>query len=112
MAPVPCIAVPDRVSIPIAIPPQSSYQKSPVDIRLTFKRNSPVKAKAWRLGCFWNLGFGIWIFRAFGPLLTPIVFDCAAAPGRPNIVFILMDDLRWDEMDYPFVKVPHIQRIA
>jgi N-acetylglucosamine-6-sulfatase len=23
-----------------------------------------------------------------------------------------MDDLRWDEMDYPFVKVPNIQRIA
>jgi N-acetylglucosamine-6-sulfatase len=23
-----------------------------------------------------------------------------------------MDDLRWDEMGYPFVSVPHIQRIA
>ena len=37
----------------------------------------------------------------------------AAPPHeRPNIIFILMDDLRWDEMDYPFVKVPNIQRIA
>ena len=33
-------------------------------------------------------------------------------PERPNIIFILIDDLRWDEMDYPFVKVPNIQRIA
>src|SRR5262249_46783384 len=36
----------------------------------------------------------------------------ASASTRPNIIFILMDDLRWDEMDYPFVKVPNIQRIA
>ena len=36
----------------------------------------------------------------------------AADLARPNIIFILMDDLRWDEMDYPFVKVPNIQRIA
>lgn len=31
---------------------------------------------------------------------------------RPNIIFILIDDLRWDEMNYPFVRVPNIQRIA
>ena len=39
---------------------------------------------------------------------------CAGAesPARPNIIFILIDDLRWDEVDYPFVKVPNIQRIA
>jgi len=36
----------------------------------------------------------------------------SALPERPNIIFILMDDLRWDEMDYPFVRVPNIQRIA
>ncbi len=34
------------------------------------------------------------------------------APARPNIVFILVDDLRWDEVDYPFVRVPNIQRLA
>lgn len=34
------------------------------------------------------------------------------ATARPNIIFILVDDLRWDEMDYPFVKVPHIARVA
>ena len=36
----------------------------------------------------------------------------AEPPSRPNIIFILTDDLRWDEMDYPFVKVPNIQRLA
>jgi N-acetylglucosamine-6-sulfatase len=34
---------------------------------------------------------------------------------RPNIIFILMDDLRWDELGcagHPFVRTPHIDRIA
>lgn len=38
----------------------------------------------------------------------------ADAP-RPNIVFILMDDLRWDELGcsgHPFVRTPNIDRIA
>ena len=44
---------------------------------------------------------------------TLVSFQTAAAPAaRPNIVFILVDDLRWDEIDYPFVKIPHVQRIA
>src|SRR4051794_1471391 len=37
------------------------------------------------------------------------------APLRPNIVLILMDDLRWDELGcvgHPLVKTPHIDRIA
>ena len=35
--------------------------------------------------------------------------------GRPNIVFILIDDLRWDELGiagHPFIKTPHIDRIG
>ena len=47
----------------------------------------------------------------------------ALAPGvlagetgaRPNIVFILVDDIRWDAfgcMGHPFVKTPNIDRIA
>jgi N-acetylglucosamine-6-sulfatase len=39
----------------------------------------------------------------------------AAAVERPNIVFILVDDLRWDDLGctgHPFVKTPHIDRIA
>ena len=34
---------------------------------------------------------------------------------RPNIVFILVDDLRWDELGcagHPVVKTPHIDRLA
>src|SRR6185295_16203107 len=36
----------------------------------------------------------------------------AEPPARPNIVFVLIDDLRWDELDYPFVQVPNIRRLA
>ena len=35
--------------------------------------------------------------------------------GRPNLLFILMDDVRWDDLGYtghPFVRTPHIDRIA
>lgn len=54
-------------------------------------------------------------------LLTCCCFCCGAplAAGgealRPNVVFILVDDLRWDELGcagHPFVKTPHIDRIA
>ena len=34
---------------------------------------------------------------------------------RPNIVFILVDDLRWDELGctgHPFARTPHIDRLA
>src|SRR5207302_7327657 len=37
------------------------------------------------------------------------------AAGHPNIVFILIDDLRWDELGctgHPFAKTPHADRIA
>lgn len=32
--------------------------------------------------------------------------------NRPNIVFILIDDLRWDEVEYPFVLLPNLKRVA
>ena len=35
--------------------------------------------------------------------------------GRPNVVVIVVDDLRWDELGcagHPFVRTPHIDRIA
>jgi N-acetylglucosamine-6-sulfatase len=38
-----------------------------------------------------------------------------AAEPRPSIVFVLMDDLRFDELGctgHPFVKTPHIDRLA
>lgn len=39
----------------------------------------------------------------------------AAAADRPNIVLVLVDDLRWDALGcagHPFVKTPHIDRLA
>lgn len=49
--------------------------------------------------------------------LPASVSPCPAAdaPARPNIVFILIDDLRWDDLGctgHPFVQTPHIDRIA
>jgi arylsulfatase A-like enzyme len=50
-----------------------------------------------------------------------LVLGCAflhnahADAPRPNIVFVLMDDQRWDDLGYaghPFVKTPNIDRIA
>ena len=44
--------------------------------------------------------------------------DDTTAPAedtRPNIVFVLVDDLRWDELGvagHPYVETPHIDRIA
>src|SRR4030095_9640407 len=38
-----------------------------------------------------------------------------ATTPRPNIVFILIDDLRWDELGiagHPFIKTPNIDRIG
>ncbi|MBX7166431.1 MAG: sulfatase [Pirellulales bacterium] len=38
-----------------------------------------------------------------------------AEPRRPNMVFVLVDDLRWDDLGcagHPFVRTPHIDRIA
>lgn len=54
--------------------------------------------------------------------LAILVFACEssltdgkAGFARPNMVIILVDDLRWDELGYtghPFVKTPNIDRIA
>src|SRR5262249_43070500 len=56
--------------------------------------------------------------RVILPLLaTLLAIPSAAAQesARPNIVFILMDDLRFDELGctgHPFVRTPHIDRLA
>jgi N-acetylglucosamine-6-sulfatase len=47
-------------------------------------------------------------------LFSNFTFAADSTP-RPNIVFILVDDLRWDAlgcMGHPFVKTPNIDRIA
>ena len=53
-------------------------------------------------------------------LLTIFALVCIAQSDRPqqrppNIIFILIDDLRWDDFGaagHPFVKTPNIDRIA
>ncbi len=52
------------------------------------------------------------VLTFFAAVLLPLTASAADSRSRPNIIFILIDDLRWDEVDYPFVKVPNIQRIA
>jgi N-acetylglucosamine-6-sulfatase len=51
--------------------------------------------------------FWVLLVLSAWPLCSP-----AAPAQRPNIIFVLIDDLRWDELDYPFVNFPHLRRIA
>src|SRR5437773_9076049 len=50
------------------------------------------------------------------PILFPLIAAAQTqAPPRPNVIFILMDDMRWDCMScagHPFIKTPNIDRIA
>src|SRR5213592_4771205 len=58
------------------------------------------------------LGFTFFLLLA---LVSQLASQAADAPARPNIIFILVDDLRWDAlgcMGHPFVKTPNIDRIA
>ena len=53
--------------------------------------------------------------RQFLGTLTAIGTASAQRAKRPNIVFVLVDDLRWDSLGYAghtFVKTPNIDRIA
>ena len=61
-----------------------------------------------------------WVVLA-GTLLLALTSACTAgerdvsAPKRrrPNIVFILLDDVRYDDMvDHPFVDLPNLKRLA
>jgi N-acetylglucosamine-6-sulfatase len=55
------------------------------------------------------------LLRAVALAATSIAAVAAAPAERPNIVFVLLDDHRWDDlgcMGHPFVKTPHIDRIA
>ncbi|MCA9450854.1 MAG: sulfatase-like hydrolase/transferase, partial [Candidatus Omnitrophica bacterium] len=39
----------------------------------------------------------------------------AQSPQKPNIIFILVDDMRWDQLGitgHPFVQTPNIDRIG
>ncbi|MDB5388989.1 MAG: Arylsulfatase [Planctomycetaceae bacterium] len=52
---------------------------------------------------------------SFLALFNGLTLTAAAAPRRPNVLFILCDDLRWDALGCtgsPHVKTPHIDRLA
>ncbi len=52
---------------------------------------------------------------AFCCLATTATASRAETPARPNIIFILVDDLRWDDLGcagHPFSRTPHIDRLA
>src|SRR5262249_42970523 len=57
-----------------------------------------------------------WLFVAWCLLsLSMVASPVQAQQPRPNIVFILMDDLRFDELGcvgHPFVQTPSIDRLA
>ena len=58
--------------------------------------------------------------RAFASTLTVftlllLTLPASAVARPPNIVVILVDDLRWDEIGaatYPYLRTPHIERLA
>src|SRR5436853_7105564 len=50
-----------------------------------------------------------------GIVILATAMSTFAAETRPNIVFVLVDDLRWDAlscMGHPVAKTPNIDRIA
>ena len=45
----------------------------------------------------------------------PSTSSTPAQPRRPNIVFVLVDDMRWDDLrvgGHPFIETPHMDRLA
>jgi arylsulfatase A-like enzyme len=60
--------------------------------------------------------FGIWILALTFLGAFPLLSSARAAPGsRPNLIFILTDDQRWDSLGLtgnPVVKTPNIDRLA
>ena len=53
--------------------------------------------------------------RSIFALLFVCVAASSAAAARPNVVFVLCDDLRWDCLGvagHPHLKTPHIDRLA
>jgi arylsulfatase A-like enzyme len=62
-------------------------------------------------------GFFAKVTRLVAPLFVAggLTAPAADASARPNIIFILVDDLRWDAlscMGHPVAKTPNIDRIA
>jgi arylsulfatase A-like enzyme len=52
---------------------------------------------------------------AVGATLLVTACGTPQTPRRPNIVMVLVDDMRWDEMrvaGHPFIDTPHMDRVA
>mgnify|MGYP001814907210 CR=1 FL=1 len=52
---------------------------------------------------------------ACGGVESPATATAPPVDDRPNIVFVLVDDLRWDELGiagHPYVETPNIDRVA
>jgi len=52
---------------------------------------------------------------AIGAALVSTACSSPDRPRRPNIVMVLVDDMRWDEMraaGHPFIDTPHMDRVA
>jgi N-acetylglucosamine-6-sulfatase len=52
---------------------------------------------------------------AVGAALVSTACGTPDPPRRPNIVMVLVDDMRWDEMrvaGHPFIDTPHMDRVA
>ena len=59
------------------------------------------------------LALGLFLWSPLTPAISK--FTPSVQQSRPNIVFILVDDLRWDEIGiagHPYVETPNIDRIG
>ena len=66
------------------------------------------------LRLLWRRTFLLFLLLAF-PISSLSQRPPRTINSRPNIVFILVDDLRWDELGctgHPYVRTPNIDRIA
>ena len=64
--------------------------------------------------CYWHLQRTIWL-AVMGLLMVIPEVSAADMPARPNVLVILVDDLRWDALGctgHPFVKTPNLDRLA
>jgi N-acetylglucosamine-6-sulfatase len=62
---------------------------------------------------FWIGGFNGKSAVAALSLGSPFAAYSAIAGSRPNVVFVLVDDLRWDELgctEHPFASTPNVDR--
>ena len=63
----------------------------------------------------WILPFTVVALGWCGPTGPGVQSAVAAESERPNVVFILTDDQRWDPVGcegHPFLKTPHLDRLA